>query len=58
MLAAALIFLVVNPLFRLVQLSLQDTDTGAFTLLNYVTAYSRPRYLRAHVELAARSASG
>ena len=45
MLAAALIFLVVNPLFRLVQLSLQDTDTGAFTLLNYVSAYSRPRYL-------------
>ena len=44
-LAAALIFLVVNPLFRLVQLSLQDTDTGAFTLLNYVSAYSRPRYL-------------
>lgn len=44
-LAAALIFLVVNPLFRLVQLSLQDTDTGAFTLLNYVTAYSRQRYL-------------
>ena len=44
-LAAALIFLVVNQLFRLVQLSLQDTDTGAFTLLNYVTAYSRPRYL-------------
>jgi len=42
-----LIFLVVNPLFRLVQLSLQDTDTGAFTLLNYVTAYSRPRYLTA-----------
>ena len=46
-LAAALIFLVVNPLFRLVQLSLQDTDTGAFTLLNYVTAYSRQRYLTA-----------
>ncbi len=45
MLAAALIFLVVNPLFRLVQLSLEDTDTGAFTLLNYVTAYSRQRYL-------------
>jgi len=44
-LAAALIFLVVNPLFRLVQLSMQDTDTGVFTLLNYVTAYSRPRYL-------------
>jgi iron(III) transport system permease protein len=44
-LAAALIFLVVNPLFRLVQLSMQDTDSGAFTLLNYVTAYSRQRYL-------------
>ncbi len=44
-LAAALIFLVVNPLFRLVQLSMQDTDSGAFTLLNYVSAYSRPRYL-------------
>ena len=44
-LAAVLIFLVVNPLFRLIQLSLQDGDTGEFTLLNYVTAYSRPRYL-------------
>src|SRR5579871_5723516 len=44
-LAAALIFLVVNPLFRLVQLSMQDVDSGEFTLLNYVTAYSRPRYL-------------
>src|SRR3984957_8134500 len=44
-LAAALIFLVVNPLFRLVQLSLQDTDTGAFTLMNYVAAYGRSRYL-------------
>jgi iron(III) transport system permease protein len=44
-LAVTLVFLVVNPLFRLVQLSLQDTDTGELTLLNYVTAYSRPRYL-------------
>ncbi|HEX4368601.1 MAG TPA: iron ABC transporter permease [Rhodopila sp.] len=44
-LAAALVLLVVNPLFRLVQTSLQDTDTGAFTWMNYVTAYSRPRYL-------------
>ncbi len=46
-LVAALLFLVVNPLFRLVQTSLQDTDTGAFTWLNYVTAYSRPRYITA-----------
>jgi iron(III) transport system permease protein len=47
LLAAALLFLVVNPLFRLVQTSLQDTDTGAFTWMNYVTAYSRPRYVTA-----------
>ncbi|HLY88353.1 MAG TPA: iron ABC transporter permease [Acetobacteraceae bacterium] len=44
-LAAVLIFLVVNPLFRLVQMSLQDTDTGAFTFHNYLAAYGRPRYL-------------
>ncbi len=44
-LAAALIFLVVNPLYQLIQTSLQDADTGAFTLRNYVAAYSRPRYL-------------
>ena len=44
-LAGVLIFLVINPLFRLVQISLQDTDTGAFTLHNYVAAYGRPRYL-------------
>lgn len=46
-LALALIVLVVNPLFRLVQTSLQDTDTGAYTLMNYVTAYGRPRYVEA-----------
>jgi iron(III) transport system permease protein len=46
-LAAALVFLVVNPLFRLVQTSLQDGDTGAFTLMNYVAAYSRARYVTA-----------
>jgi iron(III) transport system permease protein len=44
-LAAVLLFLVVNPLFRLVQTSLEDPDTGAFTLMNYVAAYSKPRYL-------------
>lgn len=46
-LALVLIVMVVNPLFKLVQTSLQDTDTGAFTLMNYVTAYSRPRYITA-----------
>lgn len=44
-LAGALVFLVVNPLFQLVNTSLQDADTGEFTLMNYVSAYSRPRYL-------------
>ena len=47
LLAAVLIFLVVNPLYQLIQTSLQDADTGAFTLKNYVAAYSRPRYLTA-----------
>jgi iron(III) transport system permease protein len=46
-LAAALVFLVVNPLLRLVLTSFQAADTGAFTLANYVAAYSRPRYLQA-----------
>ena len=46
-LALALLILVVNPLFRLVQTSLQDGETGAFTWMNYVAAYSRPRYITA-----------
>ena len=46
-LAVVLIFLVVNPLLRLVQASLQDADSGAFTLTNYFAAYGRPRYLLA-----------
>jgi len=46
-LALILIFLVVNPLFRLVQSSLEEVDTGLFTLMNYVNAFSRPRYLTA-----------
>ena len=47
LLAAALVFLVVNPLYQLIHTSLEDADTGAFTLQNYVAAYSRPRYLTA-----------
>jgi iron(III) transport system permease protein len=46
-LALALVFLVVNPLFRLVQSSMEEVDTGAFTLMNYYTAFSRPRYITA-----------
>ena len=46
-LAAVLVFLVVNPLLRLVLTSFQAADTGTFTLANYVAAYSRPRYVEA-----------
>jgi iron(III) transport system permease protein len=41
-----LVFLVVNPLLRLFIVSFQD-DSGAFTLANYVGAYSRLRYIEA-----------
>jgi iron(III) transport system permease protein len=44
---AVLLFLVVNPLLRLFIASFQNDTTGAFTLANYVTAYSRLRYLEA-----------
>jgi len=43
----ALLFLVVGPAMKLVISSLQDGDTGAFTLSNYVTAYSSTLRLRA-----------
>jgi iron(III) transport system permease protein len=46
-LAAALVFLVVNPLLRLILTSLQSADTGAYTLANYFAAYGRPRYVQA-----------
>ncbi len=42
---AALVFLVVSPVGALVLSSLRDTDTGAFTLRNYVIAYGRSRDL-------------
>ena len=41
-----LVLLVVNPLVRLLVVSFQDS-TGAFTLANYVAAYSRLRHLEA-----------
>lgn len=44
---AVLVFLVVNPLARLVIVSFQEKGTGAFTLANYVAAYSRARYVEA-----------
>ena len=42
-----LVFLVVNPLLRLLIVSFQQPDTGAFTLANYAAAYSRSRYVDA-----------
>ncbi|NIV32580.1 MAG: hypothetical protein GWN58_25000, partial [Anaerolineae bacterium] len=44
---AILMFLVINPLARLIIVSFQDSDSGVFTLLNYVKSYSRARYLEA-----------
>ena len=46
---AVLLFLVVNPLLRLLLVSFQQPDTAAFTLANYEAAYSRSRYLAALV---------
>ena len=46
---AVLLVLVVNPLVRLLVVSFQQSDTGAFTVANYVAAYSRSRYLEALV---------
>jgi iron(III) transport system permease protein len=46
---AVLLVLVVNPLVRLIVVSFQQTDSGAFTVANYVAAYSRSRYLEALV---------
>jgi iron(III) transport system permease protein len=45
--AAALLFLVATPLVRLLISSLQATDTGTFTLENYISAYGRLRNLEA-----------
>ena len=43
---AVLLLLVVNPLARLLIVSFQQPD-GAFTVTNYLTAYSRSRYVGA-----------
>jgi len=40
-----LLFLVIAPMLRLLISSLQSTDTGAFTLENYVIAYGNQRRL-------------
>ncbi|HXD45496.1 MAG TPA: iron ABC transporter permease [Pseudolabrys sp.] len=45
--AAALLFLVATPLVRLLISSLQATDSGAFTIGNYISAYGHVRNLEA-----------
>jgi iron(III) transport system permease protein len=40
-----LLFLVIAPMLRLLVSSFQSTDTGAFTLENYVSAYANERRL-------------
>jgi iron(III) transport system permease protein len=47
LMAGVLLALVVNPLVRLLWVSLQDGATGGFTLANYLTAYGRWRYIEA-----------
>ena len=44
-----LVFLVVNPLLRLMLVSLQQPESGAFTFANYLAAYGRSRYVDALV---------
>jgi iron(III) transport system permease protein len=44
-LAAVLVFLVVNPLLRLVVTSFTEKGSGAWTVANYLAAYGRQRYL-------------
>ncbi|HWJ95936.1 MAG TPA: iron ABC transporter permease, partial [Telluria sp.] len=43
---AVLVFLVVNPLLRLLVVSFQD-ESGAFTFANYVVAYHNVRHIEA-----------
>ena len=48
-LAAVLVFIVVNPLIRLVLASFEVRDGAGYTIDNYLTAYGRPRYVQALV---------
>ncbi len=48
-LAAVLVFIVVNPLIRLVLASFEVRDGVGYTFDNYLTAYGRPRYVQALV---------
>ena len=43
LLVAGLIFLVAAPLLKMLLISFEEQETGAFTLMNYATAYGRQR---------------
>jgi iron(III) transport system permease protein len=45
--AAILVFIVVNPLARLVMSSFEQSDGSGYTIANYLTAYGRWRYIQA-----------
>ena len=45
--AAILVFIVVNPLARLVLSSFERSDGSGYTIANYLTAYGRWRYIQA-----------
>lgn len=47
LLAAFLIFLIIMPMARLVMVSLEQPETAAFTLQNYVDAYGKARHVQA-----------
>ncbi|NKC33523.1 ABC transporter permease [Falsiroseomonas selenitidurans] len=49
LLIAILLFLVAFPLGKLLVVSFETRNTGAFTLMNYVSAYGRSRYVDALV---------
>ena len=51
-LIGVLAFLILNPVLRLIVSSLQETDTGRFTLANYLTAYGNIRHLQSLCEFA------
>jgi iron(III) transport system permease protein len=45
--AVILVFIVVNPLARLVLSSFEQSDGSGYTIANYLTAYGRWRYIQA-----------
>src|SRR5918997_1565097 len=48
-LAVLLLFLVANPILRLVADSFRAPGTGQLTLANYAAAFARPRYIQAYI---------